>query len=88
MGLQLSVQVKMKLMYALAQQLSEKSLEEDIFHNKAWMAWMVFRCFILFPFPLKYRSRFPSVSFPQKRQQNSDCEGRLNIGGFSGGVDQ
>jgi len=33
-GLQLSVQVKMKLMYALAQQLSEKSLEEDIFHSK------------------------------------------------------
>ena len=40
MGLQLRVQVKMKLMYALAQQLSEKSLEEEIFHSKAWMVWV------------------------------------------------
>jgi hypothetical protein len=28
------IQVKMKLMYALAQQLSDKSLDEGIFHSK------------------------------------------------------
>ncbi|CAL1134506.1 unnamed protein product [Cladocopium goreaui] len=33
-GLHLGSQVKMKLMYALAQQLSDKSLDEGIFHSK------------------------------------------------------
>lgn len=44
-GLQLAVQVRMKLMYALAQQLSDKSLDEGIFHSKVeWIneLWLTF----------------------------------------------
>lgn len=44
-GLHLGLQVKMKLMYALAQQLSDKSLDEGIFHSKVeWIneLWLGF----------------------------------------------